>query len=76
MHANKKFTVWIGGNKRMDTIASSKREALQDARDWLGVKRLPEGTCVLAYEPGYFEKIAEENLRLVKGTGLCTTDLY
>lgn len=77
MHRGKrKYTVWIGGNQRMDTQESSKASALQNARNRLGVKRLPEGTCAIAYEPGYFEKIADENRRLVKGTGLCTTDLY
>lgn len=57
----KKYQVWIGGSTLFDTEARNAREALQHARDWLGVKRLPNGTGVCEISSDYYDRMAKNN---------------
>jgi len=72
----KTFQVWIGGSQLLDIEAPSKKAAKSYARSRLGVERLPKDTCVCEIPPDYYNSMIENNRRMVKGTGLCTTDLY
>ena len=56
-----KYVVWLRGNIRIDTYATSKKEALQQTREEFNFKRLPNHTTVIGYPPGYFEDIAKNN---------------
>lgn len=77
MHANKKFKFFIPGIVGyMEFYGENERDAREAARSWLGVKRLPRDTFVEPYNHKSAEFIRKSNEQLVKGTGLCTTDLY
>jgi len=74
-----KYQVWIGGWNRFDTTAANEREARANARDWLGVGRLPNGTSVCEIPDDYYDKMKEHNreqLRDVLNANphLCSTD--
>lgn len=74
-----RYQVWIGGWNRFDTVARDEREARADARDWLGVKRLPDETSVCIIPDDYYDgmrKHNEEQLRdvLNANSHLCSTD--
>lgn len=77
MSQSDKFTFFIPGNGfTMEFYGKDEKEARESAREWLGVKRLPDGTFVEPYNHKSTEFIRKSNRELVKGTGLCTTDLY
>ncbi|MDW7726824.1 MAG: hypothetical protein SCH70_06860 [Candidatus Methanoperedens sp.] len=72
----KKFQVWIGGSRLMDVEAPSEKAARKYARNSLGVERLPKDTCVCEIPLDYYDGMIKNNREMVKGTSLCTTDLY
>lgn len=72
----KKYQVWVGGSRLIDVKAFSEREARESVRIYLGVKRLPNDTGVCQIPWDYYDKMIEHNRALIKGTGLCLTDLY
>ncbi len=77
MRDTKMFTFFVPGHSfTMEFYGENERKAREAAREWLGMKKLPSGTFVEPYNHKSAEFISKSNKELVKGTGLCTTDLY
>lgn len=77
MKMEKKFKFFVPGIVGyMQFYGEDERAAREAARSWLAVKRLPSNTFVEPYDHKSAEFIRKSNEQLVKGTGLCTTDLY
>lgn len=75
-----KYQVWIGGWDLFDTTAESEREARENARRYLGVKRLPKDTGVCKIPDDYYQKMHENNEAVNRDVlnanpWLCATDL-
>jgi len=77
VRTSKKFKFFIPGcMSYMEFYGTDENDARETARSWFGVKRLPRGTFVEPYDHKSAEFIRKSNEQLVKGTGLCSTDLY
>lgn len=79
MRLDQKYQVWLRGSSIVGHVyASSRTAAMNKAREMVlndfHLKRLPAGTCVCPISEDYYTQIAEQNIALVKGTGLCSTD--
>lgn len=57
----KKFQVWLRGSDLHDTIANSKKEALQQIKDFYGYKRAPRGTFVCEIPWNYYDQMVKNN---------------
>ncbi len=57
----RKFQVWIGGTAPLDIEAGNEQGARQQARDILGVERLPYGSIVCEISHEYYKEIVAIN---------------
>jgi len=57
----RQFQVWIAGSSLYDVPAESEKEALQYMREWLEVKRLPNGTFACEIPSGYYNAMVRNN---------------
>lgn len=56
-----KYQVWLRGCVLTDWEAKDEQDARRQAREWLGVKRLPNGTGICQISYGYYDEIIRMN---------------
>jgi hypothetical protein len=76
----RKYKVWIGASWIFETYAHNEREARENAREWLGVKRLPNDTFVEVANPQEERRMLKHNEAVNRevlraNPWLCSTDL-
>jgi len=56
-----KFQVWWRGSDLHDVEADNKKGALQQIKDFYGVKRAPKDTGVVKISAGYYDSMVKNN---------------
>ncbi len=56
-----KFQIWVSGTRLISVDADSEANARQQARDILGVERLPYGSIVCEISHEYYKEIVAIN---------------